>query len=103
MLVQNLENKMRQKLLFYRIMQIICRAEFKRDLEADVVSETSGNFRNLLVSQVNAHREEGGGVDPGRAAADAKTIYDVRTTPSLLTILTIIHKIVVLQIVCDRS
>jgi hypothetical protein len=51
-------------------------AEFKRDLEADVASETSGNFRHLLVSQVNAHREEGGGVDPGRAAADAKTIYD---------------------------
>jgi len=50
--------------------------EFDRDLEADVQSETSGDFCCLLVSQVNAHRDEGQAVDNARAAADAKAIYE---------------------------
>jgi len=51
--------------------------EFDRNLEADIVSETSGNFRHLLVSQLNAHRDEGHQVDQSKAAADAQAIFDV--------------------------
>jgi len=50
--------------------------EFGRDLEKDVMSETSGNFRHLLVSQVNAHRDEVYVIDNAKAAADAQAIYE---------------------------
>jgi len=49
--------------------------EFGRDLEKDVVSETSGHFRRLLVSQVNSSRDEGYTVDAGKAKQDAEAIY----------------------------
>lgn len=49
---------------------------FSRDLEKDVVSETSGHFQRLMVSQVNASRSESPNVDGAKAAADAKAIYD---------------------------
>jgi hypothetical protein len=51
-------------------------AEFDRDLEEDVKSETSGNFERLLVSSVNASRDEGDDVDEDKAAEDAQNIYD---------------------------
>lgn len=47
---------------------------FQRDLEKDVVSETSGHFRRLLVSMVQAARDETTNVDMNKAKADAKVI-----------------------------
>jgi annexin A7/11 len=46
-----------------------------RKLEKDVVSETSGNFKRLLVSQVNASRDENPNVDHQKAEKDAKDIF----------------------------
>lgn len=39
-------------------LKTISFSEFKRDLEKDLVSETSGQFKRLLVSCVQANRAE---------------------------------------------
>ena len=46
------------------------------NLEEDVVSETSGHFRRLLVSVINANRDESQTVDNDKAQHDATEIYD---------------------------
>lgn len=51
------------------------KAKFNRDLEKDVVSETSGNFRRLLVSLLTAARDESTTVDAAKAAQDAQDLY----------------------------
>jgi len=48
---------------------------FHRDLEKDVHSETSGHFRRVLVSAVQASRPETG-VDQAAAKADAQKLYE---------------------------
>jgi len=50
--------------------------EFDRNLEEDFESETSGYFKNLLVSQVNGGRAAEGEVDEDLAMADAQEIFD---------------------------
>jgi hypothetical protein len=45
---------------------------YRRDLEKDVVSETSGHFKRLLVSMLQANRDESTVVDHQRAAAEAQ-------------------------------
>jgi len=52
-------------------------AEFGRNLEKDIVSETSGHFRRLLVSVCTAGRDQSTGVDEARAEKDARDIYEV--------------------------
>ena len=52
-------------------------AEFERNLEEDLMGETSGYFRRLLVSQCNGGRDEEGDVDFDLAMEDAQKIYDV--------------------------
>jgi len=49
--------------------------ELHRDLEKDVQSETSGHFRRLLVSELNAHRSESQSVDQSKAASDAQAVH----------------------------
>eukprot|EP00914_Ancora_sagittata_P004034 GHVO01008868.1.p1 GENE.GHVO01008868.1~~GHVO01008868.1.p1 ORF type:complete len:336 (-),score=82.19 GHVO01008868.1:17-958(-) len=51
-------------------------SEYERDLEEDVQSETRGDFKRLLVSMVNAGREEDGEVDVEKAEEEAQEIYD---------------------------
>jgi len=51
-------------------------AEFERNLEEDLMSETSGYFRRLLVSQCNAGRDEEGSIDMDAAREDAQVIFD---------------------------
>jgi len=51
-------------------------AEFERNLEEDLMGETSGYFKRLLVSQCNAGRDEDGDVDFELAREDAQKIYD---------------------------
>ncbi|KJE90820.1 Anxa6 protein [Capsaspora owczarzaki ATCC 30864] len=48
---------------------------YNRDLETDVKSETSGDYRNLLVALLQARREEGKAVDAAAAKADATALY----------------------------
>lgn len=50
--------------------------DFSRNLEEDVVSETSGHFKRLLVSACNANRDESATVDSAKAEHDAKTIFE---------------------------
>lgn len=54
------------------------RVEFGRKLEKDVISETSGHFKRLLVAQCNADRDESQSVDVHKARCDAKDIFEVR-------------------------
>lgn len=56
---------------------LLCAADFKRDLEKDLISDTSGDFRRLLVSQVNGHRDESGHVDAALAKAEAQELVQV--------------------------
>lgn len=44
---------------------------FKRDLEKDIVSETSGHLKRILVSLVQASHDESGKVDQAKAAEQA--------------------------------
>jgi len=48
-----------------------------RNLEEDAMSETSGHFRRLLVSVINANRDESQTVDLDKAQHDAKEIFEV--------------------------
>jgi hypothetical protein len=51
------------------------KTDFKRDLEKDLVSETSGFFKRLLVSLCNAGRDESPNVDMAKVEKDAQELY----------------------------
>ncbi|ELU14293.1 hypothetical protein CAPTEDRAFT_164839 [Capitella teleta] len=51
-------------------------SEFERNLEEDIMNETSGYFKRLLVSQVNAGRDQSDDVDEDLANEEAQEIYD---------------------------
>jgi len=48
---------------------------YKRDLEKDSVSETSGHFKRLLVSMCQANRDESGTVDMAKATKEAQDLF----------------------------
>lgn len=48
---------------------------YKRDLEKDCVSETSGHFKRLLVSMCQANRDESGTVDLEKAKKEANDLF----------------------------
>nr|XP_045751891.2 annexin A13 [Mirounga angustirostris] len=49
---------------------------FDRSLESDVKADTSGNLKKILVSLLQANRDEGEDVDKDLAGQDAKDLYD---------------------------
>ncbi|XP_037659097.1 annexin A13 isoform X1 [Choloepus didactylus] len=49
---------------------------FDRSLESDVKDDTSGNLKKILVSLLQANRNEGNDVDKDLAGQDAKALYD---------------------------
>ena len=60
------------------------RAEFGRQLDDDLMSETSGHFRHLLVAQCNADRDESKDVDQAKAESDANDIFEVLLTRTVI-------------------
>jgi len=61
--------------MLYR--SIVIFTVFKSDLEKDVMSDTSGHFKRLLVSQLSANRAENPNVDQAMATQDAKELFEV--------------------------
>lgn len=49
--------------------------KFGKDLEKDIVGDTSGNFKRLMVSLVQANRSDSKDVDRNMAHQDAKALY----------------------------
>lgn len=47
---------------------------YGKDLESEIIGDTSGNFKRLLVSLCNANRDESGVTDPEAAKADATAL-----------------------------
>ena len=60
-----------------QIIYIYISAEFGRNLEEDIESETSGYFKRLLVCQSTGGRDEGDDVDYELAQNEAQEIFDV--------------------------
>lgn len=54
---------------FYRSM-------YNRDIEQDVMGDTSGHFRRILVSLLQANRDESSMLDPAKAVTDAQFLYN---------------------------
>ncbi|KAL4240205.1 hypothetical protein ACF0H5_000999 [Mactra antiquata] len=48
---------------------------YKRKLEQDIVSDTSGHFKRLMVSMANGGRQENQNVDMNKANSDAQALY----------------------------
>ena len=55
--------------------QHLMTSEFSRDLEKDLMNETSGHFRRLCVSLVQGNRVEGQAVNLDKAKRDAQVRY----------------------------
>ncbi|KAH9498198.1 Annexin A6 [Bulinus truncatus] len=53
----------------------VYKEKFNKELEADVIGDTSGHFKKLLVSLLQANRSDSKEIDRNMANADAKALY----------------------------
>lgn len=49
---------------------------YGRTLESDLKGDASGHFKRLLVSLVQANRDENQTIDHAQSAADAQALYE---------------------------
>lgn len=49
---------------------------YGKTLESDLKGDTSGHFKRLLVSLVQANRDEDRGIDHSQAITDAQALYE---------------------------
>lgn len=59
---------------FHSLYTII--AEFNKDLEKDIIGDTSGHLKRLLVGLCQSNRGDGNEVDRNKAHQDAKAMYE---------------------------
>jgi len=52
------------------------KTKYKTTLEKDIAGDTSGHFKRLLVSLLQANRDENPAVDQAKAEQDARKLYD---------------------------
>lgn len=54
----------------------VYKEKFNKDLETDIIGDTSGDFKKLLVGLVQANRSDSQEVDRNKAHQDAKALYE---------------------------
>lgn len=55
---------------------MLFRTVYGKTLESDLKGDTSGHFKRLLISLVQANRDENQGIDHAQAVADAQALYE---------------------------
>jgi len=56
-------------------LRLVYRQMYGADLERELIGETSGHFKRLLISMCAGGRDESGHVDPLKANQDARALY----------------------------
>lgn len=59
----------------FLLLTLTCWIEFNRDLEADVIDDTSFNFKKFMVQILKASRDENETVNDQQVQADVEAFY----------------------------
>ena len=66
----------RSVLSVVRLKHLSLATEYNRELEQDIIGDTSGDFKKLLVGLCQANRSDSQEVDRNKAHQDAKALYE---------------------------